>query len=50
MSFPVRVQAISRISREQAEELKVHYGKSDNEKPKTPAPRELKGADVIELD
>lgn len=47
---PARVRAISRITKEQAEELLVRYGKHDAGEPRTPTPKELKGADVAELD
>lgn len=47
---PSRVRAISRISKDQAEELLVRYGKKDAGEPQTPAPKEIKGADVAELD
>lgn len=45
-----RVLAISRITKDQAEELLFRYGKQDAGEPQMPAPKELKGADVAELD
>jgi hypothetical protein len=46
---PVTVRSISRISKEQAEDILVRYGKSKSAEPQTPAPKELEGAEVEEL-
>ena len=48
--YPARVSSISRITKEQAEELLVRHGKKDTGEPQAPAPKEVKGADVEELD
>ena len=46
---PVTVRSISRISKEQAEDILVRYGKSKSAEPQTPVPKELEGAEVEEL-
>ena len=46
---PITVRSISRISKEQAEDILVRYGKSKSAEPQTPAPKELEGAEVEEL-
>ena len=46
---PVTVRSISRISKEQAEDILVRYGKSKSAEPQTPAPKEPEGAEVEEL-
>ena len=48
--YPARVRSVSRITTEQAEQLLVRYGKKDADEPQTPAPKEVKGAEVEELD
>ena len=48
--FPARIRAISRVTKDQAEELLVRYGKKESGEPPTPEPREVEGAEVEELD
>ncbi|HZD52321.1 MAG TPA: DUF6491 family protein [Woeseiaceae bacterium] len=45
----VRIQAISRVSEQQAEQLLVRYGKKKPAEQPAPAPGKVKGADVEEL-
>jgi hypothetical protein len=47
---PLGVRSISRITVEQADEFMVRYGKKDAGEPTTPAPQDVEGADVEELD
>ena len=47
---PVSVRAISRITVEQADQILVRYGKKEGSEPQTPAPKEVEGAEVEELD
>lgn len=49
-SETIRVQSISRISEEQAEEILIRYGKKDPPESQAPAPADVKGAKVEELD
>jgi hypothetical protein len=49
-TFPVTVRSISRITKDQAEDIMVRYGKKDSGEPQTPAPKEVDGAEVEELD
>lgn len=46
----VNVRAISRISQEQVEELLVRFGQKEPDQQRVPAPREVKGAEIEELD
>jgi uncharacterized protein DUF6491 len=46
---PVPVRSIIRISKEQAEDILVRYGKRDSDEPQTPEPQEVEGAEVEEL-
>lgn len=46
---PITVRSISRISKEQAEDILVRYGKSKSAEPQTPVPKEPEGAEVEEL-
>jgi Family of unknown function (DUF6491) len=46
---PVTIRSIIRISKEQAEDILVRYGKRDSDEPQTPAPQEVEGAEVEEL-
>ncbi|MGB5352209.1 MAG: DUF6491 family protein [Woeseia sp.] len=46
----VSVQSISRVSKEQAEELKIRYGKKGPAENTPAAPDAVKGAEVEELD
>ncbi|MGB5347275.1 MAG: DUF6491 family protein [Woeseia sp.] len=46
----IRVQSISRVSKEQAEELKIRYGKKKPAEITPAAPDAVKGAKVEELD
>ncbi len=48
--FPVGIRSISRISIDQADELLIRHGKKETEEPQTPAPRDVGGAEVEELD
>jgi hypothetical protein len=48
-SRPVTIRSITRITKEQAEDIKVQYGKSEPVEPQTPAPKEVEGAEVEEL-
>jgi hypothetical protein len=45
----ITVRSISRITKEQAEDILVRYGKGKTGEPQTPAPKELEGAEVEEL-
>jgi len=49
-TFPVTVRSISRITKDQAEDILVRYSKKETGEPQTPAPKEVKGAEVEELD
>jgi len=49
-SFPANVRSIARITTDQAEQLLVRYGKKSGSEPPPPAPREVEGAEVEELD
>lgn len=49
-SDTVRIQSISRVSEEQAEEILIRYGRKDRPESQTPAPADVKGAEVEELD
>ncbi len=49
-TFPATVRSISRITKDQAEDMMVRYGKKESGEPQTPAPREVEGAEVEELD
>ncbi len=46
---PVSILSITRITKEQAEDILVRYGKRDTGEPQTPAPKEVEGAEVEEL-
>jgi len=46
---PITVRSITRISKEQAEDILVRYGKRESDEPKAPAPKEVEGAEVEEL-
>lgn len=46
----IRVQSISRVSKEQAEDIKIRFGKKEPKEQQAPAPAEVKGAEVEELD
>jgi len=46
---PITVRSISRISKEQAEDILVRYGKSKSAEPQTPVPKAPEGAEVEEL-
>ena len=46
----IRVRSISRVTKEQAEELLVRYGKKEPAEPRTPEPADVSGAEVEELD
>jgi hypothetical protein len=46
----VRVRSITRISKEQAEELLVRYGVRKTDEPRIPEPKEVEGPEVQELD
>lgn len=46
----VRIRSISAVSPEQAEQLKVRFGKKVPDEQQAPAPRPVKGAEVEELD
>ena len=45
-----RILAISRISDEQAEQLLVRFGKTESDRQNVPAPQEVSGAEIEELD
>ena len=45
----ISVQSISRVTAEQAEELLIRYGKKAPAEKRTPAPRDVPGAEVEEL-
>ena len=49
-TFPATVRSISRITKDQAEDIMVRYGKKDSGESQTPAPKEVEGAEVEELD
>jgi len=46
----VRIRSITEISSDQADELKVHFGKKEPIEQETAAPEKVKGAEVEELD
>ena len=46
----VTIRAISRISSDQAEDLLLRFGKKEPERQHVPAPREVEGAEIEELD
>jgi hypothetical protein len=46
---PVSILSITRITKEQAEDILVRYGKRDTDEPQTPAPKKVEGAEVEEL-
>jgi hypothetical protein len=46
---PVTILSITRITKEQAEDILVRYGKRETDEPQTPAPKEVDGAEVEEL-
>ena len=46
----VSIRAISRISSDQADVLLVRFGKKDPDEQQIPAPREVEGAEIEELD
>ena len=46
----VTIRAISRISSDQAEDLLLRFGKKEPERQHVPAPREVQGAEIEELD
>ena len=46
----VSIRAISRLSKDQEEELLVRYGRKEPDQQRIPAPREVKGAEIEELD
>jgi len=48
--YPVRVRSISRITKEQENQLLVRYGKHEADEPQAPPPRDVEGAEVEELD
>ncbi len=47
---PIRVASIRELSPEDHEDLLIQYGKKEPEIERTPVPREVKGAEVEELD
>ena len=49
-AYPVRIRSIDRLTVDQANDILARFGKRPDTEPTTPAPRELKGADVEELD
>ena len=49
-TFPATVRSISRLTKDQAEDMMVRYGKKESGEPQTPAPKEVEGAEVEELD
>jgi len=46
----IRIASIRQISEEEEEDLLIRYGKKRPEIEQTPAPREVEGAEVEELD
>jgi hypothetical protein len=46
----IRVASIRELSPEEEEDLLIRYGKKEPEFEQTPAPREVTGAEVEELD
>ena len=46
----VGIRAITEVSREQAEQLMIHFGKKQPDEQQTAAPKPVKGAEVEELD
>jgi hypothetical protein len=46
----ISVQSISRVNAEQAEELLIRYGKKEPAANEPPEPKDVKGAEVEELD
>ena len=46
---PVTVRSISRITKEQEEDIKVRYGIKDSDEPQAPEPKQVEGAEVEEL-
>lgn len=48
--IPTTVRSISKLTKEQADQILVRYGKKEGSEPITPAPQEPKGAEVEELD
>jgi len=46
----VNIRAISQISEDQVEDLLVRFGKTESDQPYIPAPREVEGAEIEELD
>ena len=46
---PATIRSITRVTKEQAEDILVRYGKRDAAEPQTPAPKEVEGAEVEEL-
>ena len=49
-SDSIRVKSISRVNKEQAEEIQNRFGKKEPTEQRAPAPAEVKGAEVEELD
>ena len=49
-SDSIRVKSISRVNKEQAEEIQNRFGKKEPTEQQAPAPAEVKGAEVEELD
>lgn len=47
--LPAKVRSIDRITKDQANELLVRYGKRDADEQRTPEPKEVEGPDVQEL-
>ena len=48
--YPIRVRSISRITKEQENQLLVRYGKDKSGEPQAPTPQDVEGAEVEELD
>ena len=46
---PVTIRSISKITKEQEEDILVRYGKKDSDEPQTPEPKQVEGAEVEEL-
>ena len=46
---PVTIRSISRITKEQEEDIMVRYGKKDSDEPQAPEPKQVEGAEVEEL-
>ena len=46
----VRIRSISRVSADQADDLLVRFGKKEPDQQRIPAPQEVQGAEIEELD